>query len=115
MPYIEVNTKKKVGRKFEPVAGITVNVYFNEAAEKNLLGKIITGSTGVGRVAFPAAFKATWDSLNEFKFLADSVVKRGVETLSTDMIIKKAILVIDTLSEDGVRISDGTTKRKKWK
>jgi hypothetical protein len=29
VPYLEVNTKRKVGRKFEPVKDINVNVYFN--------------------------------------------------------------------------------------
>ena len=112
IPYLELNTKKKVGRKFEPITGITVNVYFNEAAEQNLLGKIITGSTGLGRVAFPSSFKATWDSLNEFKFVAVTEVTKGVESLSSDIIIKKAILVIDTVVEDGVKTMTAQLKEK---
>ena len=73
----------KVGRKFEPVKNIPVNVYFNEATEKNLLGKIITGINGEGKISLPASFKATWDSLNEFKFVGrvrfiprGSIIKR---------------------------------------
>jgi hypothetical protein len=101
-----------VGRKFEPVTGIPVSVYFNEAQEKNLLGKIITGSTGEGRVAFPAYFKATWDSLNEFKFLGVSDSSTGVESLSSDVTIKKAILTIDTLSTEGIRSVTAQLKEK---
>ena len=112
VPYVEINTKKKVGRKFEPITGILVNVYFNEATEKNLLGKIITGSTGLGRVAFPATFKESWDSLNEFKFVAVSDATKRVESLSSDITIKKAILVIDTTSADGVRSVTAALKEK---
>jgi hypothetical protein len=112
VPYIEISTKKKVGRKFEPVTGIPVNVYFNDAEEKNLLGKIITGNTGLGRVAFPASFKATWDSLNEFKFAAVSDSSHGIESLSSDITIKKAILVIDTVLEDGARTMTAQLKEK---
>ena len=113
MPYVEVNTKNKIGRKFEPINGIPVNVYFNEASEKNLLGKIITGSNGEGRVALPPSFKATWDSLNEFKFVAISDSSPGVESLSGDVTVKKAILVIDTTSSEGIRNVTGQLKEKK--
>jgi hypothetical protein len=112
IPYVDVSTKKKVGRKFEPVKGIPVNVYFSEAAEKNLLGKIITGINGEGRVALPASFKATWDSLNEFKFVAVSDSSAGVESLSGDVTIKKAILVIDTTSTEGIRTVTAQLKEK---
>ena len=113
VPYIEVNTKKKAGRKFEPVMGIPVNVYFNEESATNLLGKIITGVSGAGRVAIPASFKAAWDSLSEIKFVAVSDSSKGVESLSSDVTIKKAILVIDTASADGIRTVTAQLKEKK--
>lgn len=113
VPYIEVNTKKKVGRIFEPVKGIAVNVYFNEASERNLLGKITTASNGIGKVAIPASFKAAWDSLTEVKFLAVSDSAKGQESLSSDVTIKKAILVLDTASADGVRTVTAQLKEKK--
>ena len=112
VPYIEVSTKKKVGRKFEPVKGIPVNVYFNKVEEKNLLGKIITGITGEGRVGLLASFKAAWDSLNEFKFVAVSDSSAEVASLSGDVSIKKAILVIDTTSEEGARTVTAQLKEK---
>ena len=113
VPYIEVSTKNKKGRKFEPVKGIPVNVYLNEAREKNLLGKTITDLSGTGRVALPTSFKAAWDSLNEFKFVAVSDSSAGVESLSGDVTIKKAILVIDTTSSEGVRTVTAQLKEKK--
>lgn len=112
VPYLDITTKKKVGRKIEPVVNIPVNVYFSEAAEKNLLGKIITNVNGEGRVALPASFKATWDSLNEFKFVAVSDSSAGVETLNSEVTIKKAILVIDTTSEEGIRNVTAQLKEK---
>lgn len=103
VPYLSVTTKLKVGRKFEPVKAIPVSVYLNEPVPGNLMGKIITGITGEGRVAIPASFKACWDSLSEFKFIAISDPSAGKESLASEITIKKAILVIDTISEDGVR------------
>jgi hypothetical protein len=112
IPYLDVSMKKKLGRNFEPVKGIPVNVYFSEAAEKNLLGKIITDINGDGRVGLPASFKATWDSLNEFKFVAVSDSSSGKAALSGDITIKKAILVIDTTSAEGTRTVTAQLKEK---
>ena len=112
MPYLEVNTKRKVGRKFEPAKDISVNIYFNEAAATNLLGKVITGVSGKGRIGFPPSFKTTWDSLSEFKFIALSDSSNVKEPLSGDITIKKAILTIDTTSEDGARTVTAQLKEK---
>lgn len=38
VPYIEVSTKKKVGRVFEPVKGLPVSVYITDTSADNLLG-----------------------------------------------------------------------------
>ena len=113
IPYVEVSTKKKSGRKSEPIKGIPVNVYFNEATENNLLGKVTTGINGEGRVALPASFKATWDSLTEFKFVAVSDSSGGVESLNGDVTVKKAILIIDTISSEGTRTITAQLKEKK--
>ncbi len=113
VPYISINVKKKTGRKIETMKDIPVNVYFSDAKANNLLGKTITGISGEGRVGFPASFKSTWDSLNEFKFLATSDPIRGIEPLSADITIKKAILVIDTANADGVRTVTAQLKEKK--
>lgn len=114
-PYLELNTQKKTGKKLEPVKHVPVNVYFNEVAETNLLGKIITSTNGTGRMAFPASFKNTWDSLTEFKFVAASVPARGEEPLNAEITIKKAILVIDTLPEEGTRTVTAQLKEKAGK
>jgi hypothetical protein len=112
VPYIIVNTKKKVGKKFEPVTSITVDVYYNEASPNNLIGKIITAKNGEGRVAFPPSFKNIWDSLNKFKFVAVSVPAKGEEVLETDLTIKKAILVVDTLVDAEARTVIAQLKEK---
>ncbi len=101
-----------MGRKFEPVKDIPVSIYFNEAEATNLLGKVTTGANGKGRMGIPPSFKNTWDSLDEFTFLAQSDLPAGQEALSADITIKKAVLTIDTTSEDGVRTVTAMLKEK---
>jgi hypothetical protein len=112
VPYLEVTTRKKVGRKFEPIKNIPVNIYFNEAEPNSLLGKVITDGIGKGRIGLPPSFKNNWDSLNEFKFLAQSEPPSGQEALSADITIKKAILTVDTTSADGTRMVTAELKEK---
>jgi hypothetical protein len=112
VPYIEVTTKKKKGRIFEPVKGIPVSVYLGEVGKQNLLGKVVTAANGAGRVAIPASFKAVWDTSDTFNFLAESDAVKGEEALSSEITIKKAILVIDTTSSDGIRTMSASLKAK---
>jgi hypothetical protein len=113
IPYVDVTTKIKVGKKFEAVPGIPVKIYFNEAGEKNLLGKVTTGIDGEGKVGLPASFKPTWDSLNEFKFIAVSDSLAGTESMNADVTVKKSILVLDTANLDGTRTVSAQLKEKK--
>jgi len=112
IPYLLVNTKKKIGRKFEPVKGIPISVYFYDTSSNNLLGKTVTDNFGTGKVVFPINFKTSWDSLNTFKFLAISNAPAGKEELSSEVTIKKSILIIDTLSIDGVKTITAELKEK---
>ncbi len=113
IPFIKVITNKKVGRQFEAVKGIAVNVYFGEVAESKLMGKIITAANGEGRVAFPSSFKSSWDSLDVFTIVAESVPAAKEESLSAEMTIKKAILVLDTANDDGTRTVSAQLKEKR--
>jgi|SRR5690348_762068 len=111
IPYIEVTTRKKIGRKFEPVKNIKVDVYYTDETAANLLGTVTTAENGIAKLGFPPSFKNAWDSLNEFKFIAATDSSAGQEVLNTDITIKKAILVVDTTSQDG-KVVTGELKEK---
>ncbi len=113
LPYLEVNTQTKTGRVLEPLANIPVNVYFAEQADENFIGKTITGRFGKGQVYLPASFKSTFDSLNEFTFIALSDTSARIDELSSEIIIKKAILVLDTALVDDIRTVTAVLKEKK--
>jgi hypothetical protein len=112
VPYLQVNIRKKVGRKFESLKNMPVSVYFNEVSPNNLLGKVITDSIGKGRIGLPPSFKNIWDSLNGFKFLAESISPTQKDALNAEITIKKAILKVDTTLVDGTRMVTGELKEK---
>ena len=112
VPYLEVMAKRKVGRKFEPVKNVAVKVYFNTADTANLLGQVVTAENGKARVGFPASFRSTWDSLDEFTFAAVGTQAADHDPLTADVTVKKAILTVDTTSEDGTRMVVASLKEK---
>lgn len=113
VPFIKVITNKKVGRQFEPVSGVTVNVYLTEVNPNRMLGKVITASNGEARIAFPSLLKVSWDSLDVFTIVAESVPAAKEEQLDAELVIKKAILVLDTANEDGARTVSAQLKEKR--
>jgi hypothetical protein len=109
LPFLEVNTQTKTGRLLEALPNIPVTLYFGEEAPENLIGKTTTGFFGKSKVYFTPQFKSKWDSLNEFTFTASS----DSLGISSEVIIKKAALFIDTTNEDGVRSVKAILKEKK--
>ena len=109
LPFLEVNTQTKTGRVLEALKNIPVSVYFGEEAPENLIVKTTTGLFGKSKVYLTPQFKTKWDSLNDFTFtaVADSF------GISSEVVIKKAALFIDTLNEDGVKSVKAILKEKK--
>jgi len=112
VPYLEVAVRRKIGRKFQAVKEIPVRVYFGEATAKNLLGYVVTDTIGKARVGLPPSFKNTWDSLNEFKFVATAQLPAGQDSLSADVTVKKAILTVDGAVADGAKTVVGELKER---
>jgi hypothetical protein len=113
VPYLQISTKKKVGRIFEPVPGIAIDVYFDAPSGKKLLGNVVTAKNGLANVGFSPDIKATWDSLDQFTVDAVSAPGAVKGDLSADLTIKKAILIVDTSNSDGSRSVTGELKEKK--
>lgn len=113
VPYIKVITNKKQGRKWLVVPGVPVKVYLGAVADSNLLGKVVTAVNGEARVAFPPAVKKSWDNMDAFSIVAVSVPAANDEPLSAELLVKKAMMVLDTLSEDGARSVVARLKEKR--
>ncbi|OQY96834.1 MAG: hypothetical protein B6D37_00800 [Sphingobacteriales bacterium UTBCD1] len=104
IPYILVQSRYKVGRKFEPVKGVTVLFYLDSVAPSTkITDKATTNEFGEAIAALPPALKNTWDASDKHKFIAEAFGNNEFDGLEADIEINKAKLSLDTSSADGVK------------
>lgn len=94
-PYVTVRVRKRVERRYEPLVNIPVEVYFTEEDENWKMGSMTTNAKGEGKVALPSAFKATWNDLSEFEFIAVLASSDTIEGTSESTFIKRSRIQID--------------------
>jgi len=100
IPYLKVNAKEKVERKFIPQKNISASVYIGEQSETNLLGKIKTNETGEGKVYIPSFVKAAWDSAAPLNFSVTTEANKIFESAKTEIAITRTKIEIDTVTEE---------------
>ena len=71
MIYLLVNTKTKIGKKFQPVTNSIVNLYLDSASENKFIGKVTTNEAGIAEAILPPGLKTAWESSASHKFLAE--------------------------------------------
>src|SRR5688572_9265795 len=67
LPIIKVSAKTKIERKFQPVEGEEINLFFMTETSQGFLGRVKTNSHGIASLTLPERFKNQWDSLSSFK------------------------------------------------
>jgi hypothetical protein len=95
VPYLMVNTKTKVGKRFLPAAGVAVNVYLDSIPA--ILAKVKTGERGSARIDFPASLKNSWDASATHTFIAVTEATSEFDEVTAETSITKSKLLIDTV------------------
>lgn len=103
LPYINVNTKARIERRWHPAPGVEVKVYLNNLEDKSVVGTVTTDEKGRGTIILQKGLKEKWDSSLFHTFYAFSSENEQFSEGETDLTIEKARLVVDTLNEDGLR------------
>src|SRR5574338_225274 len=117
VPHVLVQSRLKVGRKFEPVKGIAVKFYLDSISSSLMMAdKIITDESGEAIAAVPPSLKNVWDASDKHKFIAEASGNKGFEGLEADIEINKAKLLLDTSTVDGTKtVSVAVTQLEKGK
>ncbi len=101
MQYLIVESMLKTGKKTEPQANKTFQLYLDSVAAENFITKITTDKTGKAKSFLPTSLKSIWDVNSLHKFIA--VIPGKEDEPAAELEITKARIQIDTASADGIR------------
>lgn len=118
VPYVLVQSRWKIGRKFEPVKGITVKFYLDSVASSKIMAdKILTNEYGEAIAALPPSLKNDWYATSKHKFIAEASGNKEFDGLEAEVEISKAKLSLDTSTIDEVKnvtVSVEQSENGKW-
>ncbi len=103
LPYLQVDVKTKNGRRFEPVEGVDINVFFGEETAGGFMGRTITNDKGIGVVNLDEKFSVQWDTLPSSTFIATLTANNEYEDASAEVEIAKSRIELTLETEDSVR------------
>ena len=104
VPYLNVQTKNKVGKAFHPEPGIPVSIYLNkDSDEASLIGKVVTNEKGVAVIGVPAKLAAVWKEKPSPTFFARTESSSKFDAKSEQVSMNKSRLELDTVNDGGVR------------
>ncbi|MGE5107694.1 MAG: hypothetical protein ACM3H8_09125 [Sphingobacteriales bacterium] len=98
VPYIQVNAKTKIDKKFQPVKGIISKVYLDIADDNNMLGRVVTAENGTAIINIPDALKKIWDSSATHTFIAIAEANKKFDETKAEVAVSKAHIILDTVA-----------------
>jgi hypothetical protein len=103
LPVIKVSAKTKKEKKFRPVEGAVINLFFNTETSQGFMGRVETNSNGAGSLTVPERFKNQFDSLFGYKFIGTLIQNDSFEDQSAELEISKAKIELTLDDIDSVR------------
>jgi hypothetical protein len=101
--YLLVETKTKVGNKWQPLKRQVLQLYLDSNKPENLITKVMTDSDGKAKALIPSGLKSLWDAYAIHKFLVVTEGTSKEEETITESEITKAKILIDTSNLDSTR------------
>jgi hypothetical protein len=104
MQYVVVESVLKTGKKSEPRANVSIQVYLDSIANDRLVTSANTGGAGKIKAIVPPSLKEVWDAGSKHSFIVvEAPESKGGEGTTTSFEMEKAKLTLDTTYEEGVR------------
>jgi ethanolamine utilization protein EutQ (cupin superfamily) len=114
LPYVGVKVKTKVKGRFQPVAGIGLNLFLDNGAAANLIGKVVTNAHGEAFAMIPSRLKKQWGTSVKHTFVARFAGNAKYDSTSVDQAVVKAKILIDTASGRSISATVMEMKDTAW-
>src|SRR6185503_12403612 len=103
LQYLEVESLLKKGKKTEPRANKAYKLFLDKEQPDNLISTVLTGPNGKAKAIIPPQLKNDWDSAAQHTFLVVTEATGKEEETTSEFVITKAKISLDTSSEEGVK------------
>lgn len=94
VPTIKVKVKKRVERRYYPLQGGMISVYFNTLLERNKIGVLTTDEKGEGAVEMPVNLMEEWHKKDTLEFIAVMTETDSTNSADDNLTIYKSQLSV---------------------
>jgi hypothetical protein len=104
VPYFKIETKNKIGKKFESIGGVEVTLYLgSETSPDALIAKVKTNDLGEAVTGIPGSLAPVWKSASAQTILAKATGSKNFDESEAELSITKARIELDTISDGETR------------
>jgi hypothetical protein len=104
VPYLNVQTKNKIGKAFLPQGKVSIKIYLDKDADSaSLVGKVVTNEKGETAISLPPKLASMWRQESSHTFYAHSDSSTDFDATSEEVSVTPARLEVDTTNADEVR------------
>jgi hypothetical protein len=100
--YLMVESRIKVGKKFQPLPRQVVQLYLDSTNAENLIKKTYTDEKGIAKVIIPPSLKDKWNSSSQHQFIGVLEAASKEEERTMTLEITKTKMEMDTSTTDSV-------------
>ena len=100
--YLLVQSRTKVGKKFQPLPGRSVQLYLDSNNAAYLITKTNTDEKGLAKVIMPPSLKDKWNSSAQHQFIGVLEATSKEQERTASLNITKAKMEMDTSTTDSV-------------
>ena len=103
LQYLLLENLLKKGKKSEPQKNKVFKIFLDKDQPENLIAKVLTDNNGKAKAIIPPQLKNTWDSAAQHTFLVVAEATSKAEETTSEFVITKAKISLDTSSADGIK------------
>jgi hypothetical protein len=113
--YLTIKVRKKIGKRFESIAGVEVRLFLESPDNAVQLGQVVSNAKGEGKILLSGDVLNAMNGLDEYPFYAEISETDSLEEVTEYLTIKPSRMKIGTTDPDkAIRVILETKTNGTW-
>ena len=108
---LTISVKCRVEKRYQPVAGLTFNLFVEEAIKSNLIGTLVSDAQGMASLLIPSKVYNSVDVF-EYKFIAQLVENSDYIAKEKTLLVREVFLDVDFIVRDSIKSIKAIVREK---